>query len=241
MALTAAQIVTLACQIAKCPGYTSQAGQFLNTILQELCQDYDLDLAKTTYTLTFNSGGYSGAGPYPLPSDFLRPKFDTVTYTTGDGVPFKMKQIDDAKFVEFLRSPAVSSGYPEWFRINNDVAPKTIEVYPPAAGSYVVLIPYQRQMPDISTPESSNTVPWFINQTWLVTRLAGELMKITGDQRLASFLGDDDNAYPQGAGTILRRYLKMKDSDTGFAKTVNLDPRFFKTGRRVKNTKLQGW
>ena len=38
MAQTAAQICTLARQIAKCPGYTSQSGQLLNVILEELAQ-----------------------------------------------------------------------------------------------------------------------------------------------------------------------------------------------------------
>ena len=53
MALTAAQIVTLACQIAKTQGMTAQAGQKLNAILQELCQTYDLSAARLTTTFNF--------------------------------------------------------------------------------------------------------------------------------------------------------------------------------------------
>jgi hypothetical protein len=51
--LTAAQIVTLACQIAKAPGMTAQAGQLLNMILAELCQDYDFQVARRTYYFNF--------------------------------------------------------------------------------------------------------------------------------------------------------------------------------------------
>ena len=54
MAYTSAQIVALACQIAKVPGYTSMAGQFLNTILEELWQVYDFAFSrqKTYINLT---------------------------------------------------------------------------------------------------------------------------------------------------------------------------------------------
>ena len=96
------QIVTLSAQIAKTPGMIVQAGQFLNGVLQDLCNDYDLDIAKATLRFNFNSGsgaaliqgspwssGFSsgfgpaattsfvvgtgnGSGPYTLPDDYLR-------------------------------------------------------------------------------------------------------------------------------------------------------------------------
>ena len=56
MALTAAQIVTLANQAAKTSGMTSQAGQKLNAILQDLCMTYDLAQARKLTTFTFNTG-----------------------------------------------------------------------------------------------------------------------------------------------------------------------------------------
>ena len=75
MALTAAQIVARACEIAKVPGYTQQAGQYLNMVLSDLCQDYDFQVARRTYYFNMNPGlvaqvGSSvfGSGPYNLPA-----------------------------------------------------------------------------------------------------------------------------------------------------------------------------
>ena len=48
MALQAQQIVALATQIAKVPGYTLQAGQMLNMILADLAETYDLEVARKT-------------------------------------------------------------------------------------------------------------------------------------------------------------------------------------------------
>ena len=55
MPLTAAQICTKAASIARVPGFTSQAGDYLNVVLSELCQNYDFDVAKQTYSFTFNT------------------------------------------------------------------------------------------------------------------------------------------------------------------------------------------
>ena len=55
MALTAAQIVSLACQAAAAPGYTTQAGELLNVILADICQTYDLDVARGTANFNMNS------------------------------------------------------------------------------------------------------------------------------------------------------------------------------------------
>ena len=59
MALQAQQIVSLALQIAKCTGFTSQAGQLLNAILSELCQTYDLVVARQNFTFNFNTSAPS--------------------------------------------------------------------------------------------------------------------------------------------------------------------------------------
>jgi len=103
---------------------------------------------------------------------------------------------------------------------------------------------YLRQMPDIVTPETSSVVPWFRNQLYLTTRLAGQMMQISDDERAAAFLTDDDKINPQGAGVLLRKFLTMKDDPEGRAKTVELDRRrFSRTGRwaDLPNTKTIGW
>ena len=73
MPLQAQQIVTLAAQIAKTPGMIVQAGQFLNGVLQDLCNDYDLDVAKATLRFNFNSSGVTT--PVPTPQGPWSPGF----------------------------------------------------------------------------------------------------------------------------------------------------------------------
>lgn len=89
-------------------------------------------------------------------------------------------------------------------------------IWPPANGSYVIQWPYFQQHTDIS---NFSLVPWFPLQTYLITRLAAELMRITDDTRLFPFLKDAED--------MLRKYLIMKDDPDGYVKTVDLDRRYF--------------
>lgn len=245
MALTSAQIVAQAVQVARCPGYTSQAGQLLNSILADLAETYDLDLAKGTFNFTFNTAAaapsiYPNALPgsvLALPADFLRfvDNMDVVWYLLG--VPYSMIPVDLSEFDNTVQQAGLQS-YPYLYATDMSQSPPNMLVYPPPSGNYSGTGRYRRQMPDITTPETSSVVPWFPNQQYLLTRLAGELMRITDDERAALFLGDSD----VGAVGILDRYLKMKDDQNTRAKTVKLDRRQF--GRKfsgLKNTKLVGW
>lgn len=78
MGLQAQQIVKLATQIAKCPGYTSQAGIYLNNCLQTLAQDYDFDVIRKTVNFNFDTSatgnGYvAGCDPIScLPTSCVR-------------------------------------------------------------------------------------------------------------------------------------------------------------------------
>lgn len=246
MALTAAQIVRLANQDAKTPGYTTQAGELLNVVLQELCQNYDLDLAKGTYVFNFNTSLMTtaiypniqpGGGPYPLPADFLRMVDDKDNIWFLNGVPYPMIPCDLSEYDNFVQQSNLQA-YPYIFATDMSQQPPNLVVWPPASGDYQCMIRYRRQMPDIVTPESSSTVPWFPNSQYLRTRLAGEMMKIADDDRYQAFLGDG----PSGAQGILDRYLKMKDDSTDRAKFVTLDRRQFSTQwSRLPNTKSVGW
>lgn len=234
--LTAAQIVTLSTQVAKTPGMTSQAGQLLNAILAELCQNFNFELASIAYAFSFT--GISG--PYAMPADYLRMKKDTFIFTI-DGVPYVLPQVDYPQYLAMVQTAGFQS-YPTCFATDPSTTPTNLYVWPPPSGAYPVTMEYYRAMADIATPESSSAVPWFPNQTYLLRRLAGELMLIASDQRANGFLGDNDELYPQGAGTILRKYMRMKDDELGFVKTVSLDPRMFGSPfRGLKNTKLVGW
>lgn len=252
MALTSAQVVARACAIAKVPGWTSQGGQYLNVVLQELAQTYDFELQKKTYSFNFNPGLVDpqglfqpGSGPYALPADFLRCVDTDSVFWVLDGVRYSMIPLDMAEF-DMTVQQAGNQSYPYWFAIDLSLADETADsaagpmayVYPQPSGAYPVTVRYYAQPADISTPETSTAVPWFPNQNYLITRVAGELMKEADDERWQAFLGEG----PDGAQGILNRYLKLKDNRNNRATTVKTDRRRFGPKfSSLPNTKTIGW
>lgn len=254
MPLSAQQICADAAALAKIPGAVAKAGRVLNTVLSELCQTYDFEIASGTYYFNFDPGltaliGNSifGSGPYPLPADFLRCKDGESVFWTNQGVPYPLIPIDLAEFDMAVQQAGLQS-YPYWFCTDVSIADATQQdvvgttavayVYAPPSGAYPVTVRYQKQMPDIVTPETSTTVPWFPNTNYLVNRVAGEIMRLTDDDRWEKFLGDG----PAGAEGILRKYLMMKDNKTNRAQTVKMDRRYFGSSiSGLPNTKQVGW
>lgn len=252
MSLTAQQIVARACAIAKVPGWLSQGGQYLNMVLSDLCQTYDFQLARKTTTFNFNlslvdpSGRFQlGSGPYQLPADFLRCQDEKSVFWTLQGVQYMMVPIDLSEMDMAVQQPGNQS-YPYWFATDLSLGDETTYgapgpvafVYPAPSGAFPVTVRYFAQMPDIATPESSTTVPWFPNQTYLITRVAGELMKETDDSRWQAFLGEG----PEGAQGLLTRYMRLKDDKSNRSTTVKLDRRRFGPNfGKLKNTKNIGW
>jgi hypothetical protein len=248
LALTSAQIVNQAITMAKATGNTTLAGQLLNMVLQELCQSYDFSVAQGTYNFTLSPGTTStvaypnntpGSGPYALPADFLRcDKDDFIWFLQG--VPYPLIHVDLSEY-DWMVQTAGFQSYP--YLVATDLSlyvssTPVFIVWPPASGNFTGICRYQRQMPDITTPETSSTIPWFPDQLYLITRLAGELMKLTNDERWSRFLGDS----PEGANAMLRKYLMMKDDSSDRAKTVTLDRRRFGTKfSGLSNTKTVGW
>ena len=250
MALTSQQIVTLACQDARGIGYTSQAGEFLNMILGDLCQTYDFEIAAGTFYGNFNPGlqalmGNSiyGSGPYPLPGDFLRFKDDKSAFWTLLGVPYFMIPCDLSEF-DMLVQQAGTQSYP--YIIATDMSESDLVqqgiagsngafyVYSPPSGTYPYTGRYQKQMPDIATPETSSTIPWFPNQGYLRRKLAAAVMGLTNDDRQPT--------WEQQADAMLTSYLKLKDNRSNRAQTVKLDRRRFGTPfSNLPVTKVVGW
>lgn len=251
MPLSAAQIIGLACQIAKCPGYVSQAGEILNSALSDLCQTYDFEICKGAFFFNFQPGlinriGNStfGSGPYPLPADYLRALKDGVFWTL-QGVPYFMTSCDLSEFDMQVQQAGVQS-YPYMYATDlslsdeaqQGVTVPVMYVYSPPSGAYPVTVRYYRQMPDIAMPETSATVPWFPNSQYLLKRVAGGLMEITDDERAAAFLGES----PQGAQGILDRYLKLEGDKVSRAQRITLDRRRFgRNWSRLPSTKTIGW
>lgn len=230
---TAQQIVTLATQIARVPAMTAYAGQFLNIVLEELCQTYNLDAARGEYAFDFATS--SGSGPYSMPADYLRMANEGIWYTIN-GVKYFPISVDLAEFDAQVQV-AGNQSYPVMYATDTSQSPVEIYFWAPPSGAYPVTMRYYRQMPAIATPETSSEVPWFPNTNYLVTRTAGELMKISGDKRADIFLGDS----PSGAQGILDRFLKLEDDDLNRAKRVQLDRRYFGRATDLPNTKLVGW
>lgn len=264
MPLTAAQICTYACQESKCPGFTAQAGDFLNQTLQELCQDYDIELARNVIQFYFNTGTATlqaggtvpstGSGPYALPSTYLRMRVqdgkDMIFYTLN-GVPYPLIQVSLAEYLWMVQTPGFSS-YPQNYATDTSLQTYTtpvLYVWPPssigqpASGTYGQVTAYfQMTMPDIATPATSSVVPWFPNQTILQRAVAGRLMGITGDERQQQYLGEDPDKSPLGWKVLLNNWLKNASDREGAVKTVGLDRRRF--GRpfdSLRNTKTIGW
>src|SRR5229473_5499399 len=148
MPLTAAQIVTLATQDAKCPGFTLQAGQFLNAALQDYCQNYDLEAALGTFNFSFNSATGQGSGPYTLPVDYLRTRVqdgkDEFFYTIV-GVPYPLIQCSLTEFNWMVQTPGFQN-FPYYYA--TDLSPVTLGqpaqlfVWPPASGSFTCTLRY---------------------------------------------------------------------------------------------------
>jgi len=241
---TAAQIIDLATQIAKCPGFTAQALAFLNAVLQELAQDYDFQVIRKTFSFNFSTSAAGtpyapGSGPNPMPPDFLRLHRKGAFYQIFQ-VPYPLIGVTQEEFDSYVQQPGLQS-YPYLGYVDVSLTPPGLYVWPPASGNYPVTIRYNPQMPDIV---DTSTVPWFPNTNYLYTRVAGELMKITNDDRWPSFIGDadPDKDTPGSACSILRSYLRMKDDPETAPKTVALDRRVFKPNvANLRNTKTIGW
>ena len=232
MAFTAQQIVQLACATAKVPAWITQAGIMLNMILNELSTDYDLAVSRFTYNFNFNTGAGQNSGPYSLPTNWLRADKEDVFYTI-QGVKYVMIPETLAQFNSQVQQPGLNA-YPENYAVDNSPLSSggspLMYVWPPAGGSYAVTCVYYGVQPDIASPETSNVIPWFPLQLYLLRRLSGEMMLMANDDRAAAFLGgntrQDDGSEFLGAAAILKRYLQNKD-DSQTVKVVSLDRRSF--------------
>lgn len=216
--LTSAQIVTLACQIAKCPGYLAIAGQRLNETLVDLAIQQDLDIIRRTTTISVQPGTQS----YNLPTNFLRAR---ECFYNIEGAVFNVTEDSLANYDLLFTGPN-NSAYPYMFAV--DQSDNTIKFYPLPLVVLSVTLRYMDISVEIATPETSTVVPWFQEQSYLIDRLTEKMMQITDDVRQPYFAAKADEA--------LRRYLKMDNGNV--LNTVQLDPRRFHSPRDLKSTKL---
>lgn len=238
MGMQAQRIVAQALAIAKAPAYLTLAGEQLNLILQDLAQTYNLEVLKVTDTFNMSTAAPPAANA--LTANWLRSKKDDVFFTI-QGVNYFPVQLDQSNYDRMVQQAGMQ-GYPTLFYVDTATSPSSMYFWPPPSGAYPVTARYYKQPDDITTPESSTDIPWFPNSDYLVTRLAGQMMQITDDDRAEAFLSGDEQMHPHGAGSILRRYLMLQSDESSFAKRVTLSrQRFGANFSRLPNTKNLGW
>jgi len=258
MPLTADRIVQLACQIAKAPNFTSQAQDFLNRMQENLAQFYDFKAA----AYTFNNfpispnGGDTTQKPLgqwytlQLPASstliqnqakYLRTK--GVMYSV-QGTIFYLSQLPLDKYDQLFQGQGVSN-YPYYYVVDATGSPNlaTVQIafYPPPNISLDLKIRNQYQPNDITTAQFSagTHVPWFPNQDILITGVAEQIMRLTGDVRQPQF-------YAQLYGTPgqdgqIGKYLRMEDDKENYAMQVKRDPLIFRSNTNLQPTKWTGF
>lgn len=255
MPLQAQQICSLARQVARCPGFTTQSGQLLNSILQDLCQTYDFSVARQTYSFNLPTAQINllGQAYQNLPANYLRAIKNECFYVIS-GVPYPMIPVDLNEF-DMLVQQAGMSNFPVFFAtdmsltgVSNSAtgaggaAVPVMLFWQVPSGAYAATVRYYSTMPDITTPETSTVVPWFPNQTYLIRELSGRLMQLTDDERADSVLSSDEDRYPEGSGVMLRKYLILQGDKSTRVNTVQLDRRRFGASfDRLRSTKTIGW
>jgi hypothetical protein len=220
MALTNSQIIDRACTIAKVPGYRVQAGQYLNLTLQTLCQTYDFDFIKKVQTINFTN-----AISYDLNADNLRTK---EVYYSVNGDIFYLFQIPIETYHTLFIGPGVSN-YPNKFAVDVSLSPKQLFPYPPPSISQSVTVQYFPQMPDITSPETSDAVCWFPQQEYLIMKVAACLMLETEDDRYGTF--------EMAAASMLTKFLDLTDDKEGYSRTIKLSRERFRNGNNQNPNK----
>lgn len=230
MAITAAQIVADACAIAKCPGFTAQGGRSLNLVLSDLVlhRNLKVNLVTSSINVIANSNG-----PFNLESNYLR-TYDL--FYLIDDQPYFLQPSNRAQF-DSEPDKSTTSNYPyEWATDLSPVASGGVGllyIYPQSNQNLTLTHRYFVQQADITTPETSSTVPWFSDQDYLVTATAARLMRMTDDSRYEKFVNDCEK--------MLQLHLMTEGDEQQVVKEVKLDPRRFRTAGAIKPTKLDPW
>lgn len=230
MSISAAQIVADACAIAKCPGMTALGGRQLNLVLSDLVQHRNLkvNLVSSTINVVANSNG-----PFNLEADYLR-TYELLYYIEDQ--PYFLNPSNRQQF-DAEPNKSTTSNYPyEWA---SDLSPVSsggaglLYIYPQSNQNLSLIHRYFLKRSDISSPETSQTVPWFSDQDYLVQATAMRLMRTTDDSRYTTFV--------QMCDKMLEIHLLTEGDEQQVVKEVKLDPRRFKVGGSLRPTKLDPW
>ena len=232
MAQTSQQIVTLACAVAKCPGYLVIGGQYMNVVLQDLWMHYDLKVNRVTQSLVVQA---NSNGPFILEADYAR-TYDL--FYLQNNLPYFLHPVSVEEYDQEFKDPSISN-YPYEYATDLSTQAQVasgssgqIYIYPQSSGQITLTHRYMVQQPDITNPQTSATVPWFTDADYLIKAIAVRLFDITGDDRRESFI--------KSCADMLRSHLIMQGDEQSIVKAVKLDPRTFRGNRSVKPTKVTG-
>ena len=226
MTLTAAQIVTDACQIAKCPGYTAQGGRALNLVLADLQLHRNL---KANLTTAFASLPAGTNGPLTLEVDYLR-TYDLFYVLAGETyflMPGSLREYDADV------TSQQGGGQPYEWASDLSVSPGLLYIYPQSTKAVTLTHRYYNRETDIVAPESSAVVPWFADQDYLIQATAARLMRITDDDRYQACMADCEK--------LLQIHLLTEGDEQQVVKEVQLDPRRFRIRGGSRPTKDNPW
>lgn len=225
--ITATQICSLARTIAKAPGYTVQSGQFLNLVLDDLVLHRDLKMNRVEQTITVQAGSN---GPFALQTDYLR-TYDL--FYTVNNFPYMLYPLSQEEYDGLFKDPSIAN-YPYCYTtdLTNQATQTACElfIYPQSNSSLSMTHRYMIKRADISSPESSSTVPWFDDQDYLIHATAMRLMKITDDARYERFRADGE--------AMLKLHIIMEGDEQKVVKEMRLDPQRFHLNRSMRPTKI---
>ena len=225
--ITSAQIVQRACAIAKAPGYTSQGGQYLNLTLNDLVLHRDLKMLREQESITIQIGIN---GPFPLPTNYLR-TYDL--FYTVNNFPYFLFPLSQEEYDQLFKDPSIANypyAYATDLTAQQTQGAGSLFIFPQSTTALTLTHRYMINMPDIVTPESSSTIPWFPDQDYLIHSTATRLMKETDDARYERFREDGD--------MMLRIHLITDGDEQKVVKEIRLDPQRFHMNRTLRPTKL---
>lgn len=223
--LTAQQIVTYALQIAKAPGYTTQAGDLLNGRLSSLARRFDFDVLLKSMTFSLPAG----LQQYGLPTDYVRAH--ELWYYIG-GLPQPMRQLSLSDY-DRINVGTVAMAYPTMYASDPSTSPVTLFLYPMPNAQILYYLRYWSQPADIANPSTSSTVPWFPDSDYLLTALAADVMRLTDDTRQLQ--------YAQEAENKLQSFMKMQGDRENHAQVVSLGNSFRGGAGRLPPSKITGF
>jgi hypothetical protein len=230
--LTSAQICTMACQAAKVPGFTAQAGQFLNARLVQIALNQDMDIVKRYYTFTAQIGQ---TAPYPMPVNYSRAR-QVFYYNNGVSYDLDQRSIED--YNKLFQGPGLDD-YPYLFAtdvsgaMSGNPGTPQLYLYPQPVVQLQIEVLYFDTTVEIVTPETSQVIPWYPDQLALIYEITNHLMLLSDDTR--------KDAVEASTRNMMQAYLQLDNDKEQRTNRVKLDTLNFRTARRsIRPTKLQG-